>query len=82
MTEKWLILKKRVLSQVWFLSTVIFWEFLNITLAKFASTVVFRLLPQFMIKKWLSSDRRFNDSWPRKWVVIKSSFDTIIEQNV
>ena len=32
-------------------------------------------------EKWLSSDRRFTDSWLRKWVIIKSSSDTIIEQN-
>ena len=28
-----------------------------------------------------SSDRRFTDSWLPKWVIIKSSSDTIIEQN-
>ena len=32
-------------------------------------------------EKWLSSDRRFTDSWLRKWVIIESSSDTIIEQN-
>ena len=32
-------------------------------------------------EKLLNSDRCFTDSWLRKWIIIKSFSDTIIEQN-
>ena len=35
----------------------------------------------YKTEKWLSSDRRFTDSWLWKWVIIKSSSDAIIEKN-
>ena len=82
MTEKWLILKK-----THFISGVIFidgyfsgipWNhsgkiFIN---GLFLVTALI-----YETEKWLSSDRRFTDSWLREWIIIKSSSDTIIEQN-
>ena len=82
-TEKWRIFKNRILSQVWFLSRVIYRGFLKIDHSgkifingHFSVTALI-----YETEKWLSSDRRFTDSWLRKWVIIKSSSDTIIEQN-